>query len=290
MARWRGMGTFSRRRIAVAIAAAAGLVSATLALPQAAQAQAQAPAQAPRSDTPTQYLYASFFPSGNYCTYNQPCSLASALSQVIPGGAIYLVNSSTVGSYSGGLSITTAGTSTDSPVTIEPAPGVAGATIDAANVARILTVGSGVHLNIVGITFSDGTAVSGGNGGPGDDSDDLGGTGGPGGNGGGGESGGANYNSGILTISSSTFSNNRAGSGGSGGTGGTGYRGSNGVYYSLDGDTGGTGGAGGAGGARWIRRGHLQHRNPRRRIVHVLRQHSRLRRRRRCRQHRRQRW
>jgi hypothetical protein len=97
---------------------------------------------------------------------SQQCTLATAVSLAKAGGTVALATPGKTGHYVGNWSIATSGTSSSAPLTIKPVPGVikpvldgnhgkpAGCQTKACN-GPVLTIGSGVHLDIYGLTVQD---------------------------------------------------------------------------------------------------------------------------------------
>jgi hypothetical protein len=138
----------------------------------------------------TLYASATAAPgSGGGATAADPCDLTEALLRVPAGGTVFLVtpgDTTAPSRYVGNWSVTTPGTSTLSPVTIEPLPGLAtqpildgdgpgapagevcqtplipvGQDPSDANgypscIAAVLTVAAGVHVDLEGTTVADG--------------------------------------------------------------------------------------------------------------------------------------
>ncbi|MGC8512095.1 MAG: choice-of-anchor Q domain-containing protein, partial [Acidimicrobiales bacterium] len=121
----------------------------------------------------SQTLYAAAAASGSGdCSEANACSLPTALGELGAGGTILLVTSgpsapsasscSASDCYVGVFTVSTA-SSAAFPVTIEAAPGVTNATLDGNNNNNtVLTVDSGVDLNLVGVTITGGNASQGG--------------------------------------------------------------------------------------------------------------------------------
>ena len=89
------------------------------------------------------------------------CTLPTALSEVNAGGIIELVTPGTSSVYSGGFNVATLGTSTGSPVTIEPYAGVTNPTLDGGKTQTVLNVYGGRYLDISGLTIQNGSAIQG---------------------------------------------------------------------------------------------------------------------------------
>ena len=128
------------------------------------------------------------------------CSLAQALAVAAAGDDIYLATPGSSGSYVGNWVVSTTGTSSGSPLTIEPAPGVSGPVLDGNGGSsvgcttstcdeQVLTVGTGVYLNLDDLTVQDADDTTYPNG----VSSQI---------------GGAVYSLGSLSVSGSTFLNN----------------------------------------------------------------------------------
>jgi predicted outer membrane repeat protein len=126
--------------------------------------------------------------------------LAQALTVAAAGEDIYLATPSSAGSYIGNWVVSTAGTSSGSPLTIEPAPGVSDAILDgndgssvgcttSACDEQVLTVETGVYLNLDDLTVQDA-----------DDTTYPNGVSAP--------TGGAIYSRGFLSVSASSFVDN----------------------------------------------------------------------------------
>jgi len=124
--------------------------------------------------------------------------LGTALAQVGPGETIELIST---GPYAGGFTLSTAGTTSSSPVTIEPAPGVDDPVLSGGSNQLVLNIASPAYVTISGVTVQDGSAENG----PGGINDSAGGT---------------------LTVDGSNFTDNDGNNGGAigigVGTGGTG--------------------------------------------------------------------
>ena len=123
------------------------------------------------------------------CSTTAPCALQTALNDAVAGDTVALTTAGSEGNsatyYTGQFTITTAGTSTSAPLTIEPANGVAGPILDGANTGTVLSIGSGVTVVISDITVQHGNAAN---------------------------TGGGLYNpsGGDVTLSDDTFSDNTA--------------------------------------------------------------------------------
>ena len=98
---------------------------------------------------------------GNCADPVDACTLPTALSEVNAGGIIELVTPGTSSVYSGGFNVATLGTSTGSPVTIEPYAGVTNPTLDGGKTQTVLNVYSGRYLDISGLTIQNGSAIQG---------------------------------------------------------------------------------------------------------------------------------
>jgi hypothetical protein len=175
----RGEGVLTRLRRGV-LGLSLGLV-AVMVLGLAGSSQALAASS----------LYASVSGTGSACSLAEPCTLATALTEVVPGGTVYLV---TPGSeiepssfYSGHFTIGTSGTSEAEPVRIEPY-GMDAPILDGGGSGTVLSVGSGVHANVSGVTIQGGQALY----------------------------GGGIYNRGTATVTDSTLSGNSAAVGAAG--------------------------------------------------------------------------
>jgi len=136
--------------------------------------------------------------AGDCSTAPSACALSTALAQVGPGDTIELTST---GPYSGGFTLNTAGTTSSSPVTIEPAPGVDDPVLSGASDQLVLNIASAAYVTISGVTIEDGSADNG----PAGINDSAGGT---------------------LTVSGSNFTDNEGNNGGAIGVGvGTGATG-----------------------------------------------------------------
>jgi Chlamydia polymorphic membrane protein (Chlamydia_PMP) repeat len=133
-------------------------------------------------------------------TGSRECTLAEALSKSVAGSTIALATPGRKGHYVGNWTVSTLAFSPSAPLTIEPALGVADPTLDGNHGKAtgcqtkicngpVLTIASGVHVDIDGITIQD--ADNAGHGGAIDN---------PGG--------------GTVIVSASTFYGNTAGDGG----------------------------------------------------------------------------
>jgi len=199
------------RMIGAAGVAAACLVgSAVAALPASAT-----------GTVPTLYAASSATGSGSCADVLDACSLSTALGDVGPGGVIDLVTPGTT-HYDGNFTVGTTGTSAGAPVTIQAAPGVTNATLDGQNAGRVLTIDSGVYVDLSGITITGGGGAGGiaNNGGTVTVADATI----SGNNTGGGSGGGINNTGGTVAVTDSTISGNNTGGGSGGGinnTGGT---------------------------------------------------------------------
>ncbi len=138
---------------------------------------------------PAAILYAasSSQGAGDCLTPADACTLATALSEVGPGGTIELVTAGTSALYSGGFSVDTSGTSAADPVTIEPYAGVSNPTLDGGSSETVLTIENSMFLDISGVTIQNGHGTYGG---------------------------GISNIGGTLTVTDSTFSGNSAAEGG----------------------------------------------------------------------------
>ena len=179
----------------------------------------------PAAAATTLYAYATSTTTGlgscpQTSTASQQCTLAEALSLVAAGGTVALASPGATSHYFGNWPLSTSGTSSSEPVTIEPASGVANPTLDGNNgsstgcqtsscAGTVLVVGSGVYAAIEGITVQDADATTTTDGGGIRNSGTLTVSGSTlSGNKGSPVAGGAIYNSGTLTVSGSTFSGN----------------------------------------------------------------------------------
>ena len=139
--------------------------------------------------TPTTLYAAASGAISSDCSITAPCALQTALNDAVAGNTVALTTAGSEGNaatyYTGQFTITTAGTSTSAPLTIEPANGVAGPILDGANAGTVLSIGGGVTVVISGITVQHGNA---------------------------GNTGGGLYNpsGGDVTLSDDTFSANTA--------------------------------------------------------------------------------
>ncbi len=131
---------------------------------------------------------------------SKKCTLSEALADAAAGATVDLATPSRKGHYVGNWAIDTGGTFVAEPLTIKAAPGAAMPVLDGNHGKRggcqtktcsgpVLTIGSGVHVVIDGITVEH--AAGSGNGGAIDNSD-----------------------GGVLTVSASIFSGNSAVDGG----------------------------------------------------------------------------
>ena len=139
---------------------------------------------------------------------SKKCTLTEALIDASAGAIVELATPASKGHYIGNWVIDTGGTFVAEPLTIKPAPGTARAVLDGNHGKRggcqtktcsgpVLTVGSGVHVDLSGITIEN--AASSGNGGAIENASD-----------------------GVLIVSASTFSHNSAADGGAIDNGGKG--------------------------------------------------------------------
>ena len=156
--------------IAAAGVAAACLVGSAVAAP---------PASAQVAGTT---LYASATGTGDCSTSANACTLSTALGEVAAGGTIDLVTPGTTAHYDGNFTVGTTDTSASAPVTIQAAPGVTDPTLDGTNSGTVLTINSGVYVDLSGITITGGNTAS----------------------------GGGIFNSGTVTVTDSTISGNTA--------------------------------------------------------------------------------
>ncbi len=96
----------------------------------------------------------------------EKCTLAEALSLAAAGGTVALATPGKAGHYVGNWSVATSATSPSAPLTVKPAPGVTGPVLDGNHGKRaacqtktcdgpVLTIGSGVYLDIYGLTVED---------------------------------------------------------------------------------------------------------------------------------------
>jgi hypothetical protein len=94
------------------------------------------------------------------------CTLGEALAKAAPGDVVALATPGRTGHYVGNWVISTAGTTSSTPLTVRPAPGVAGPVLDGNNGASlgcstkacngpVLTVVSKVHFDLDGVTVRD---------------------------------------------------------------------------------------------------------------------------------------
>jgi hypothetical protein len=138
---------------------------------------------------------------------SKQCTLAEALSLVAAGGNVALASPGSTAHYVGNWVVSTPRTSSSSPVTIEPAPGVTNPVLDGNHGSPkgchtttcdgpVLAVRSGVHLRIDGLTLENADNTT----------SDYGG-------------GVENDGGGVVSLVSSTFSNDRADDGGAIGNG-----------------------------------------------------------------------
>jgi hypothetical protein len=91
--------------------------------------------------------------TGDCTTAANACPLPTALSDVSPGGTIELTST---GPYSGGFTISTPGTSTNQPVTIQPAPGVVDPALDGGSSQTVLTMANAAFVDLSGIAIQNG--------------------------------------------------------------------------------------------------------------------------------------
>ncbi len=96
--------------------------------------------------------------TGDCSTAPSACTLSTALTQVGPDGTIELIST---GPYSGGFTLNTSGTTSSSPVTIEPAPGVDDPVLSGASDQLVLNIASSAYVTISGVTIEDGSADDG---------------------------------------------------------------------------------------------------------------------------------
>jgi trimeric autotransporter adhesin len=140
----------------------------------------------------TLYAAPSAQGSADCTTPANACSLGTALSVVYAGGTIELTTSGVEGTsstyYSGGFDFDTSGTSSSSPVTIEPMNGVNDPILDGGGTSTVLTIEDAGYLDLSGVTLQDGQGTFGG-------AID-------------------NGDGGTITIDASTFSGNNAKNGG----------------------------------------------------------------------------
>jgi hypothetical protein len=113
----------------------------------------------------TLYAAPSAQGTGDCLTLANACGLSTALADAGAGTTVLLVTAGNEGVvtswYSGGFSISTAGTSAVSPVTIEPAPGVNNPILDGGGSHQVLHVGSSMYLHLDGLTIQNGSATYG---------------------------------------------------------------------------------------------------------------------------------
>ncbi|KJF15477.1 hypothetical protein AXFE_36800 [Acidithrix ferrooxidans] len=160
------------------------------------------------------YAAASSTGIGNCADANDACDLATALTKVTAGETIDLVTPGSTNSYEGNFTLNTNGTSLTAPITIQPAPGVTNPTLDGNNSGTVLTINTNVYVNLIGVTITGGQAAGGGINNSGTltaTNDTISNNKAYGGQGGG------IYNSGTLTATNSTISKNSALGGGQGG-------------------------------------------------------------------------
>jgi hypothetical protein len=104
-------------------------------------------------------------------TTSGQCTLAEALSRASAGSTVALATPGGSGHYVGNWAIRTSGSSSSAPLTIEPAPGITNPTLDGnhgnstgcqtkACDGPVLAVGSGVHLDLDGVTVRDAADTS----------------------------------------------------------------------------------------------------------------------------------
>lgn len=145
----RGRTTRARACLALGVlTASAGLVAA------GAGPAAAAPA--------VLYAASAAAGTGDCSTAANACTLATALGDVAPDGAIELVTpgaDAPASHYVGNWTISTAGTSASATVTIEAAPGLASPPIlDGNETAGVLTVPAGEYVALSGLTITGGKA------------------------------------------------------------------------------------------------------------------------------------
>jgi hypothetical protein len=187
------------------------------------------------ADTTTWFAYAGATTTGQTsCPQSsdptQQCSLAEALANAQPGEIVALATPGTAGLYIGNWSVAVSGTTAGAPLTIEPAAGVAGPTLDGGGAGGtcstascsgpVLVVGAGVYLNITGITVQHAANILGG----------LGGA-------------IANNAGGTLTVTASIFADNSASHGGAIDNGDSGAGALSVVSSTFTGNSGSDGGA-----------------------------------------------
>ena len=94
------------------------------------------------------------------------CTLGSALGLAAPNTTIELVTAGVEGQtntyYQGGFTLSTAGTTASTPVTIEPAPGVAGPILDGGSTNPVLTVSVNAFVTLDGLIVQHGSGSFGG--------------------------------------------------------------------------------------------------------------------------------
>jgi hypothetical protein len=104
------------------------------------------------------------------------CTLSEALSKAAFGSTVALATPGRSANYVGNWGVNTAGTTSSAPLTIKPAPGVAKPTLDGNHGQQtgcrtktcdgpVLTIGSKVHLDLVGVTIQNASDLSSGLGG-----------------------------------------------------------------------------------------------------------------------------
>jgi len=244
----RGGGSLARAALTLSVltAAAAGLGAA------GAGPAAAAPA--------VLYAAPAGTGTGDCSTTANACILATALSDVAAGGVVELVTPGGAGHYVGNWSVTTPGTSASLPVTVEPAPGLAGQPVlDGNNGSAtgcpttacdgpVLTVPANEFVALSGITITNAnnSSTNGGglaNGG----AVTITGSTFTGNNAGNEEgSGGAIVNTGSVTVTASTFSGNTATAAGGAISNGLGFLDGGSVTVTASTFTGNTAGFGGA--------------------------------------------
>ena len=191
-------GTRAERRWVAAGFLALSFVGSTLSLVETASSASAAGIK-------TLYAYAgggAISPAScpSTTTAAKKCTLAEALSNSTAGSTIALATPGTKGHYVGNWTISTPAYSASAPVKIEPVPGVANPTLDGNHGkptncqtktcnGAVLTVASGVHVDLGGVTIQD--AANTGHGGAID-----------------------NARGGTVRISASTFTGNAASDGG----------------------------------------------------------------------------
>ena len=109
-------------------------------------------------------------------TTTAECTLSEALSKAAFGSTVALATPGRSGHYVGNWTVSTPGTTASAPLTIKPAPGVTKPTLDGNHGqptgcrtetcdGPVLTIGSKVHLDVVGVTIQNANNLGSGLGG-----------------------------------------------------------------------------------------------------------------------------